>query len=162
MRRLVFAAFAFTVLAACQTETTVLTEEQKAEIVNEVNALHTEAWNAWRLGDVDRGMSHFPDSPELTYVTEGQLFRGTAAVDDESRAMFVNVASQTVAITESYTDVLAPNVVCINETATYNVADTAGVVGPEGVFAGTYIWVRRDGEWKMQSSHESVVGTENQ
>ncbi len=162
MRRFVLAALALTVLAACQPSTTELTEEQKTEIANEVNAIHAEAWDAWRAADVDRGMSYYPDSPELTYITDGQLFRGTAAVDDQSRAMFVNTASQTITITESYTDVLAPNVVCINAMHTYTVTDTAGVVGPEGVFAGTYIWVRRDGEWKMQSSHESGVRTEDQ
>jgi hypothetical protein len=163
MRRLTLAALSLAFLVtACQPATTELTEEQRAEIAAEVNAINAEAWEPWFAADVDGGMTYYPDSPELTYARDGQLFRGVAAVEDDARSTFASIASQDISFTESHTDVLAPTVVCINQLATFSVTDTAGVVGPERVFAGTYIWVKRNGEWKIQSSHESSFRTEAQ
>ena len=64
----VFAAFALTVLAACQPATTELTDQQKAEIAAEVELRHDQYWDAWRVVDRDRGMSFFRNSPEWISV----------------------------------------------------------------------------------------------
>ena len=84
MRRFVFAAFAVTVFAACQPASTELTDYQKAEIAAEVELLHGQFWDAWRAADVDRGLSYYPNTPEAAYATEGELFYGSAAVEDQA------------------------------------------------------------------------------
>ena len=53
MRRIVLAASALTVLAACQPADTALTEEQKAEIAAEVNAAFENWAAAVRALDLD-------------------------------------------------------------------------------------------------------------
>jgi SnoaL-like domain/Prokaryotic membrane lipoprotein lipid attachment site len=161
MRRTLFAALALTVLAACQPATTELTDGQKAEIAAEVNALHADFWDAWRAADVDRGLSYYPNIPEITYATDGDLFVGPSEVEDQARSWGADLASQTITITESHTTVLSSSIVCINERATYSQTNNAGVTAPERVFAGTYIWVLRNGEWKVEISHESGPISEN-
>jgi len=162
MRRIVLAAFALTVLAACQSATTELTEQQKAEIAAEVELLHGQFWDAWRAADIDRGWTFYPDIPEVSYATDGELFVGLSAIEDNDRSNFAHIASQTITITESHTTVVARNVVCINELAKWTVTDTSGATTPERVFAGTYVWVLRDGEWKVQFSHESIPASDSQ
>jgi ketosteroid isomerase-like protein len=155
MRRFALAALSLAFLAtACQPATTELTEEQKAEIATEVNAIQAEAWDAWRAADYDRGMSYF-DSENLLFAYEGAMF-GYAAADELWRPQFASIASQTITVEDSRTIVLAPNVVCIMQTGTYTVTDTAGVTTPEDSFAYTGIWMRHDGEWKVHMSHESM------
>ena len=155
MRRFVFAAFALTVFAACQPVTNELTEEMKAEIAAEVNALNNESTNAWREADVDRGMSYYRNSPEFTFAVDGQLITGFSTFYDMAHSGFANIASQTITVTESQTTVLAPDVVCTVAKSMSAATDTLGATGPESAFVSTNIWMRHDGEWKIQFSHLS-------
>ena len=155
MRRMILPLMLF-VVAAFQPATAQLTDAEKAAIRDEVSAHQAEFWNAWRDADWDRGMSYYHDSPDLAFAMEGVVDYGYAEIDAKYRPNFANVASQTLAVTDSRTTVLASDVVCIMETATMSMTDTAGVSGPEMDAALTNIWVLRDGEWKIHISHESL------
>jgi uncharacterized protein (TIGR02246 family) len=152
MHRCAFASLVLTVLAACQPATTELSEEQKAKIEAEVNAIHNEFWDAWRETDFDRGMSYYLDSPEFTFAFQGRMISGYSGVRDFLEPAFANVASQTVSFNESRTAVLAPDVVCVSAQGTYSATTTDGVTGLASSFAFTTIWVKRNGEWKVQSA----------
>jgi hypothetical protein len=160
MCRFVLAAFALTVLAGCQPATTELTEEQRAAIAAELNAIHTDMWDAWRAADYDQGVSYFK--------TEGLQFAYEGAVYDYSgfeelwRPLFENIASQVITIAESQTTVLSQDAVCIVDAGTYTVTDVDGVTTPEESFAFTGIWVNHEGEWKLSLMHESVPTPESQ
>lgn len=160
MCRLTLPVLSLAILAACQPATTELTEEQKAEIAAEVNAIHAEFWDAWRAADYDRGVSYL-DSANLVFAYEGTVF-GFATFDEMWRPAFANIASQTISIGDSRTTVLAPDVVCIMDAATYTTTDTLGVTSPQESFAFTGVWVRRDGEWKLLLVHESVPTSEGE
>ena len=157
MRRLVFAVLSLAFLAtACQPATTEMTEEQKAEIAAEVNAINADYWDAWSAADFDRGMSYFHNSPETVWGYAGNLDIGWDAIYAAYSPMFEAIASQAVTFTESRMTVVAPDVVCINELGSVVATDTAGVAGPEVNFALLAVWVRRGGEWKVLFGHESV------
>ena len=156
MRRFVFTAFALTVLTACQPATLELTEERKAEIAAEVELLHGQFWDAWRAADVDRGLSFYDNSPELTVLRDVQLIKGFSANRDRLHAGFADISSQTITITESNTTVLAPNVVCIAGTSMISGTDTSGTSWPASPFEFTAIWALRDGEWKIRFAHGSA------
>lgn len=162
MRRFILAAFAFTVLAACQPAANELTEEQKAEIVAEVELVHGQWVDAWKAADVERGMSFFLDAPELAEVVDGELTIGFSTIRDGWTAAFGEIASQTLTLSGLQTMVLAPDVVCATEQGTYAVTDTAGVTRPEVSYAYTAIWVRVDGEWKIHYGHQSSPTAESQ
>jgi hypothetical protein len=160
--RAVAAVFVLLLVSGCQAPPPAeMTEAERAQIEAEVNAIHAESLDAWRAVDVDRGLSFYPNIPEITYATDGDLFVGPSEVEDEARAWFADVARQTITITESHTTVLSSNIVCINQRATYTLTNNAGVTAPESFFAGTYIWVLRNGEWKMEISHESTPNSED-
>ena len=82
MRRIVLAAFALTVFAACQPATNELTDNQKGEIAAEVELLHGQFWDAWRETDVARGMSYYRNSPDFTFTREGEPLNGFAALNE--------------------------------------------------------------------------------
>jgi len=156
MRRIALAVLSLAFLAtACQPATTELTEEQKAEIAEEVNALQAEFWDAWREVDVGRGFAYYHDSPDFAVAVEGQLIRGFAALYEIAEAAHAGQASQVITVVESHTTVLAADVVHVMQSATGATTDSAGVTGPETAFAFSAIWMRRDGEWKMLLAHES-------
>ena len=162
MRRAIVAAFALTVLAACQPVTTELTEEQKAAIADTVSAVNAEFWSALEAAEFDRGMSYVYNSPEAVWGYAGVVDFGWDAIYARYSPMFETMASQTLTFTESRATVLTPDVVCINQIGSAIPTDTAGVVGPEENFAVLTVWVRRDGEWKVQFGHESVLIPEGQ
>jgi len=155
MRRFVLAVFALTALAACQPAGTELTEDQKAKIKAEVNAIHKKFWDTWRETDFDRGMSYYLNSPEFTFAFQGQMISGYSAFRDFLESAFTNVASQAVGFNESQTTVLAPDVVCVTAQGAYSVTGTDGVTGPESNFVFTTLWVQRNGEWKVQLAFNS-------
>ena len=155
MRRMILPLMLF-VVAACQPATMEMTDAEKVAVADEVNAINAEFWDVWREADFDRGMSYYYNSPDLAFAMEGVVDYGYAEIDAKYRPGFASVASQTLTITDSRTTVLAPDVVCIMETAKMSLTDTAGVTGPETDFALTSIWVLRDGEWKIHIAHESL------
>ena len=154
MRRMILPLMLLAAVA-CQPATMELTDDDKAVIADEVNAINAEFWEVWRAADFDRGVSYF-DSADFVFAYEGAVDYGLATFDAKWRPMYANVASQTITLTDSRTIVLAPDVVCIMEVGTFTATDTLGVISPEGSFAMMSIWMRRDGEWKIHLAHESL------
>jgi ketosteroid isomerase-like protein len=159
MRRFVLAAFALTVLAACQPATTELTDYEKAEIAAEVELLHGQFWDAWRAWDFERGMSYYTNSPEFMFANEDQIVRGWDALNEGAQAM--DVESQTITFAESHTAVLASGVVQVVERGTYAVTNTEGESGPEHSFTCSATWVHQNSEWKVQFFHLAETTPEN-
>ncbi|MBG7605458.1 MAG: nuclear transport factor 2 family protein [Actinobacteria bacterium] len=155
MRRFVLAAFALTVLAACQPASTELTEEMKAEIAAEVNALQPDYLDAWSEADFERGMAYWVQSPDVAYANQGVMTAGYANMFSTFGPVIQSVASQEFEITDRHTVVLASDVVCVVTQGTTTITDLDGVAttGPPGVSFTT--WVRRDGEWKVYLLNES-------
>ena len=153
MRRMFLWSMAF-VFAACQPATVDLTAGERAVITDQVNARHTKMWDAFRAADFDRGIAFF-DATDLVYAYEGVVL-DYATMDELWRPAFASITSQTITFADSRTDVLAPGVVAITSSGTYAVTDTLGVTGPQAQFAVTEVWMRRDGEWKLQFVHEST------
>ncbi|MFQ6044962.1 MAG: nuclear transport factor 2 family protein [Gemmatimonadales bacterium] len=151
MRRMVFPLM---LMAACQPATTELTDERRAEIAAEVNALNSEYWDAWRAADWDRGMSYYADSPDFVWAAGGAVYLGLGTLQ-ETRPRFNHVASQTFTFRESRTVVMAPDAASVTALGTWAQTDTAGVTGPARDFAWTSVWIRSDGEWKIHLVHMS-------
>jgi hypothetical protein len=144
-------------LTTCQPATTELTEEQKAGIAAEVLAVLAEAEAAWETKnpDVDRVMSFFLDSPESVWAGYGRLIRGLADQYAVSRSAYAARAKADWTSADRQVTVLAPDVVCILDVGTAVFTDTAGVTTPESDYTYTYIWVHRNGEWKILLAHGS-------
>ena len=155
MRRFVLAAFALTLLAACQPATTELTEEQKAEIAAEVNALQPDYLDVWSNADFDGGMGYWVQAPDVAYANQGVVTFGYANMVSTFGPALERVTSQEFEITDRRTVVLAPDVVCVITQGTTTITDVDGVAttGPLGVSYTT--WVRRDGEWKVYLLNET-------
>ena len=160
MRRIVFAVFAVTVFISCQPADTEMTVNQKAEIAAEVELLHGQFWDAWRETSIERGMSYYLNSPDITFVSREGTTVGFDALHDAAHSGFADLASQVITITESRTTVLAANVVSMVVGERYTQTNREGVTGPEGNNIYTFIWVHRNGEWKVQSAHATVIPTE--
>ena len=73
MRRIVLAAFAMTLLAACQPATTELTVVQEAEIAAEVMMVANELMSAWNAEDGPTSLSFF-DSEALNLLWGERVF----------------------------------------------------------------------------------------
>jgi ketosteroid isomerase-like protein len=144
------------VVAACQSGTTELTQERRAEITAQVNARNAEFWEAWRAADWDRGMAFYLDSPDFVWAAGGAVFFGKTTLEG-ARSGFANVASQTFTFRDSRTVVMAPDAASVTATGTWSQTDTAGVAGPRREFAWTGVWIRRDGEWKLHLAHLSYL-----
>jgi len=100
-------------LAACRPATTELTEEQKAEIAAEVEAIHTENAQAWADADFDRAMSYIQNSQDMIFAFEGALMHGWETMYNAWAPLFEGVSRQEMTFTETNTVVLARDAVCI-------------------------------------------------
>lgn len=150
MREFISVAIAVTVLTACQPATNDLTEDMRTEIASEVNDVHSEFWDTWRETDFERGMQYYLNSPEFTFSYQGKMITGYSEFHEFFATAFANVASQTVSSNDLQTVVVGRDAVFITTQGAYSVTDTEGVTGPESDFAFTTLWVRRDGDWKIQ------------
>jgi len=158
MRRLAIAVLSLAFLAACRTATTELTEEQKAEIAAQVNALQAEYNAAAEAADFDGEMSHWTQSSETGWATTGRAFwdpEELAAAVADARTGWGTIARVEFTRMEARTYVLAPNVVYVMQRCAAIATDTAGVVTPEEEWVYTRVWTLQDGEWKIQFAHGS-------
>jgi ketosteroid isomerase-like protein len=150
------ATFAMTLVAAaaCQPAAATLSDERKAEIIDEVSAQDAAYWDAWRAADWDRGMAFYLDSPDFVWAAGGAMTFGLDALE-ELEPRFANVASQMYAFADSRVVVMAPDAAVVTAVGAWSQTDSAGVTTPQRDFAWTALWVLHDGEWKMQLVHMS-------
>ena len=162
MPRLAFTTVALAFLAAaCQPAAVELTEEQKAALADSVSAMHAESWQPWLAADLDQGMRYFLNSPDVGWGWNGEIRYGYDNIDAWFRPNMAGMASQELTVADRRAVVLARDVVCVMESGTIAVTDTAGVTLPPMPFAMTAIWIRRDGEWKIHLGHESTANPES-
>ncbi len=155
MRRLTLSVLSLAFLAACQPAATELTEEQKAEIAAEVEAIHAASWDAWRAVDLDRALSYWHSSSEVWWAEQGQITHGYAETESHFREATGGVSRFNITISDSRTLVLAADAVALLQEGIFSVTDSAGMTSPEQPFVMSATWVRRDGEWKVLYGHES-------
>jgi ketosteroid isomerase-like protein len=156
MHRLALAAVSLTLLAACQTATIELTEEQKLAIADTVAALVDGEWiAATDPVDFDRLMSFMHNSNEATMAFNGGTLHSYATLESVFGEHFATISREPSTITDSKTVVLAPDVVYVVRAGTFVSIDTAGNSGPLTPFTQTLVWIRRDGAWKVLYGHVS-------
>jgi hypothetical protein len=158
MRRFIFAAFALTVLAACQPATTELTEEQKAEIEAAVRQVADDSYAGAREADFERIASHVSEQDGLclfgatirTCSEVLEMYRQAWSSDREERLERQEMDGQDMRVL-----VLSPTVVLVAETTEENRAYyTSGEVS-RGRFASFSVYVLENGEWKAHSMQQA-------
>ncbi|UCG84848.1 MAG: nuclear transport factor 2 family protein [Gemmatimonadota bacterium] len=159
MRRLPLAVLSLAFLAACQPATTELTEEQKAEIAEELTRLYTESVIAINQLDAEGWLSYFENSEDLTIAVYGGFYKSYSAYADTVKAHWAPLASGEIDWGDLNIQVLAPNVAVVTSVFDYTATDTAGVTAP---FSGTWtaVWVEQDGNWKMVNVAETLPPAE--
>lgn len=161
MRLVLLAALGMTALAACQPATTEFTDEQKAEIAAEVDLLHNQLWDALRSPDFDRISQFWHHTPDVIFAADGAAIFGYATIDSVFRPVVANWASQELVETEYHTVVLSPDVVYTMWVGTDAVTLSSGETNPATPVIDTFVWTRRNGEWKVLLAHESHGASEN-
>ncbi len=145
MRRIVVAAFALTVLAACQPATNELTEAQTEQIEHAVIQAYEGYWNAWAaLESVDDYMAYYHGwaaSPLAGWVS-------AEAVRTGAEEYFASFTSWDVAFTETRVLTLGPDVAAVEGTTESVVTDSSGTA-EVWTQKATSVWILRDGRWKI-------------
>jgi ketosteroid isomerase-like protein len=157
MRRLVFAVLSLAFLATgCRPTTTELTEEQKAAIADEVNALVDGEWIASTDPvDFEKLMSLVHNTDEAVLAFNGGTVHSYATMRSVFGEHFSTISREPATITDSMTVVLAPDVVYVIRAGTFVSIDTALNSGPLTPFTQTLLWVLEDGAWKVLFGHVS-------
>ena len=110
-RSLFFAIPTAMMLTACQPVAVELTEEQKAEIVAEVDSLTNEWWAAWETFDVERGLSFIYDGPQTIWTGAPMTVYSVAEMREVWTPGVAGLQRQHLELTNSRTVVLAPDIV---------------------------------------------------
>ena len=154
MRRLLPAAFALTVLAACQPVTTDLTNEDVGAITDTITAITDEVLAALSALDVDRANAMY--SRDCVYTNSGTIMTDWTAIEEQDRAMYGSLQTASGTWGEEHVRVLGHDaaVAAMNFSASFT--DTAGVqTDMEG--AATYVFALLDDGWKIVQNHTSSL-----
>jgi hypothetical protein len=158
MRRIVFAVLAVIVISACQSATTELTEEMKAEIESAVLAVDEDNFEGAMEIDMDRVSSHFSEQDGLCLF--GSTIRSCLEVqesysdawspDNENRPLRQEEDGVEVRVM-----VLSPTVALVARTTEENrYYPSTGDVS-RARFANFNVFVLEDGEWKSHSGQQA-------
>ena len=132
----------------------LLTPEERDAIANRVGQLFDEIPATTNSLQLDRLLSFYRESDELTYVAGGRVTRSYGAFADIMDAQFGGVVGANLHWLDTHIDVLSRDVA----VATANFEFTATLAaGNEAQSSGTYmcIYVLRDGNWRIQYSAHS-------
>ena len=145
MRRTVLAAFALTVLAACQPATTELTEEQKAEAVQAL----ADSWAGFKEAveneDYDGWAAYW--TQDAWVLEPGQDLRGDALFD-AVREMFASGIDISIFDEEPFETFVHGDVAY--QIGQFDEAFQLPGAEPEEVHNYNFIrWVKEDGVWKI-------------
>ena len=155
MRRIVLAAFALTVLAACQPATTEFTDAERAAIRDTVTQLADVVFEAFRALEVDRFMA--PYGSEFIWAENGVLGTNRDSLVGAWSGVFAGIQEVTSGDWgEVHVEVLGPDAAVFTAAFDWTGVDTSGV---ETEVAGvwTTIWTRTDEGWKIIHGHESLL-----
>lgn len=148
MRRIVLAAFALTVLAACQPATTELTEEQKAAIADTIQQVNTEHAVAMNARDLDSWLSGLSDDIRWA-IPYG--YGSHSQIEDAVRSG-LDAATDTTGWgmdwEETHVRVLGPDAAVLWGTYAARFYDDERV-------HTTLVYARVDGEWKVVHGHST-------
>ena len=156
MRRFVFTAFALTVLAGCQPETTELTAEQRATIAETVTQSVMDATEALNTLDVDGWLTHF--AGELWWGTENG-FGDRAITEAGTRARFASLSEVDYVWSETDVRVLGPDAAVFWGTYAATAVDTEGASSSWSNTI-TLVYCPVGGHWKAAHAHASAIETE--
>ncbi|UCG89136.1 MAG: nuclear transport factor 2 family protein [Gemmatimonadota bacterium] len=159
MRRLALAVLSLAFLAACQPTTMELTEEQKAEIAEELTRLYGESVLSLNQLDQEGWLAYFQNSEDLTIAAEGGFCKSYSAFAETLRTHWTPLARGEMNWGDLNIQVLAPNVAVVTSVFDYAAIDTAGATA---VYSGTWtaVWVEQDGNWKMVNVAETFPPAE--
>ncbi|WP_262694782.1 nuclear transport factor 2 family protein [Kordiimonas aquimaris] len=143
-------------LAACSADKTSFTQEQEIQVTSEVNQAFLGLVEASKTLDHARYFSYF-DTEKYTALNED----GTVL---HSFAVFQEIYMPQVAYVERYNDLQFDNVkidvidkntaVLVNEYTAEVVLTNGDIVKAAG--AGTQVWSKRTGEWKLVNVSSSA------
>jgi hypothetical protein len=159
MRRMILTLMLLFVVA-CQPATMELTEEQKAEIAQELTRLYDESVPIFNQLDQEGWLAYFRNSEALTIAVHGGFYSSYSALVDTVRAHWgAPLASGEIDWGDLHIQVLAPNVAVVTSVFDYTTIDTAGVATP---YSGTFtaVWAEQDGNWKIVNMAETFPAPE--
>ena len=162
MRRFVLAAFALTVLAACQPATTELTEEQTTAIASDIRQAFAEQIAAVGSADLDAWMDFYVSEDATGFVGQPALWVNRLDIYPtvvELREMWepeMAARSGHDFVTESeHVAVLGENVGLHVYKGTFTITDTLGNTSEPAPWTVSTVWARGDAGWKILHLHQS-------
>jgi len=150
MRRLILVGMTATILlVGCRTEPPAFTEAERAETVTAIRSARDAYFVAATELDAD-AMVAFWDQ-DFIHISNATVAPLTLEVLRESWRPLSHIEMD---VTSDRVVALSKNAGYTVMTASYVVFDTAGVAVGASDWAGTHIWIRKDGNWKVQAVHE--------
>jgi hypothetical protein len=150
MKRLLLVAITAAIqLVGCQTAPPAFTEAERAETVAEIRSARDAYFVAATELDADALVAFW--DRDFIHVSNANIVPLTPEVLREAWKPLGHIKMD---VTSDRVVALSPDAGYTVMTASYVVFDGAGVAVDARDWAGTHIWVRRDGEWKVQAVHE--------
>ncbi len=154
MRRFVLAAFALTVLAACQPANTDLTDAQNAAIADTVRQVSMDYLASISTLDADSVFSFNMDSDEYAWSMDAVLSLDMEADRAAAAAKYAAASSGHVSLDTVRIAVLGPDAGVFSGGGVVVVTDSEGQTVEMGL-ALTFVVARRGGRWVVLQGHSS-------
>lgn len=156
--RLLVPFVAAVLVTGCGFTTQPLSEERTRQIAAEVDGAHAAMLDAAQRVEAEALGAMFADEGRF-------LFNGSHLTNQEAREMtrraYARLSAQELDIAEQRVTVLGPDVGVVSGHGTVASIDTAGVRSEPVNLVWTFVWARRDGQWRVVDSHQSFLPPES-
>ena len=144
-------------LFSCQDFNSPLTDSEKNKIIQDIDQLSEELWDAWNSRDYAKYMDYYLNSDDYTFAANGYIVRGWDTFYDTVNVHVAYYNRAEVKTIKKYIDVIDRDFVIVHQLYSW---DANLIQGGEEKMNCTYttVYIRQNGEWKIWSTSESCPG----
>lgn len=126
-----------------------------AAIEKAVLAVHAEMAEAEKALDAEKFFSYIPDFDKGLIIQDGTVFKTRQEALDTVKAGFQGISGVKRMYDQTYVTVISPEAALLTARGTSSVTLSDGRI-LSGPFAGSSLFVLRDGRWKLLHGHYSL------
>ena len=151
-----FLFLCFMHITCCQRSTAQVHDEQKANIVSEIERLFQKSLKAGEKLDIAGIKENVDDTLKAGFIDKGHYFQSFDVLMDGFEEAVTGVDSQNFNVTNKKITVLSGNAALLTAAGDYTVLTSNGQ-SFKGNFAWTFIYSKIGDNWKIIHTHMSAL-----
>lgn len=144
-------------IAACSPPAADTFDPEDPAVVAAIDSIARIALEGSQNVDADQVLAMAEGSSDFSFITGDIMLSGFDRIHESFAKTYDGLESQSTTVLEQRIRVLSPNVAILTAVSEGSYTDKAGWTSELVGLGITLVFVRNDGEWRLEHAHQSVA-----